>query len=90
MLRKGDKTPFTIRTVLVMLVVYISLMLAATWCVQQIYCKSIDTNEIWNDIRSDLRNCRTIAVDSAAYEVGFNQAQALAVARYHKYRLYRQ
>ena len=90
MLRKGDKTPFTIRTVLVMLVVYISLMLAATWCVQQIYCKSIDTNEIWNDIRSDLRNCRTTAVDSAAYEDGFNQAQALAVARYHKYRLYRQ
>ena len=90
MLRKGDKTPFTIRTILVMLAVYLCLMLAATWCVKESFESGIDANEIWEDIRSDLKSCRSAAVDSAAYKDGFNQAQALAVLRYHRYRLFKQ
>ena len=49
MLRKGDKTPFTIRTILVMLAVYLCLMLAATWCVKESFESGIDANEIWEE-----------------------------------------
>ena len=37
MLRKGDKAPFIIPTIIVMAAVYLSLMLAATWCMQAVF-----------------------------------------------------
>lgn len=44
MLRKGDKAPFIIRTILIMLAVYLSLMLAATWCMQAVFEVGADIN----------------------------------------------
>ena len=54
MLRKGDKTPFIIRTLLVMSAVYLSLMLAATWCVQALFDTGVDINP-WLDAFSKLK-----------------------------------
>ena len=54
MLRKGDKTPFIIRTILVMSAVYLSLMLAATWCVQAVFDTGVDINP-WLDAFSKLK-----------------------------------
>ena len=54
MLRKGDKTPFTIRTILVMSAVYLGLMLAATWCVQTIF-ESDNNIHPWIDTISNLK-----------------------------------
>ena len=44
MLRKGDKAPFIVRTIIVMVTVYLSLMLAATWCVQAVFGAESDIN----------------------------------------------
>lgn len=61
MLRKGDKTPFVIRTMLVMLAVYISLMLAATWCVQAVFETGNDIDP-WIDAIANLKTFYVISL----------------------------
>jgi len=61
MLRKGDKTPFVIRTILVMLAVYISLMLAATWCVQAVFETGNDIDP-WIDAITNLKTFYVISL----------------------------
>ena len=61
MLRKGDKTPFVIRTILVMLAVYISLMLAATWCVQAVFETGNDIDP-WIDAIANLKTFYVISL----------------------------
>ena len=61
MLRKGDKTPFVIRTILVMLAVYISLMLAATWCVQAVFETGNDIDP-WIDAITNLKTFYVVSL----------------------------
>ena len=61
MLRKGDKTPFTVRTILVMTAVYLSLMLAATWCVQSVF-ESGSNIHPWIDTISSLKTLYVLSL----------------------------
>ena len=54
MLRKGDKAPFIARTILVMTAVYLSLMLAVTWCVKTALKTGNEAGQ-WTDTIADLK-----------------------------------
>ncbi len=54
MLRKGDRAPFIVRTILVMTAVYFSLMLAATWCVKTVLRSGGGAGQ-WTDTIASLK-----------------------------------
>ena len=87
MSRNSRKASLTVKTAVVMLVMYISVMLTATWFVQN---QAFNIHEAGNtdEILSDLKTCRTVEPESAAYVDGFNQAEAFRLMRYHQYKIF--
>ena len=80
--------PLAAKTIALMLGLYMILVFAATWALR--YPLLQDYHEICNydEIQSDLKSCRTVEPDSAAYVDGFNQAEAFRLMRYYRYQLY--
>ena len=80
--------PLAAKTIALMLVLYLILVFAATWALR--YPLLQDYHEVCNydEIQSDLKSCRTVEPDSAAYVDGFNQAEAFRLMRYYRYQLY--
>jgi len=80
--------PLAAKTIALMLVLYLILVFAATWALR--YPLLQDYHEVCNydEIQSDLKSCRTVEPDSAAYVYGFNQAEAFRLMRYYRYQLY--
>lgn len=80
--------PLAAKTIALMLGLYLILVFAATWALR--YPLLQDYHEVCNydEIQSDLKSCRTVEPDSAAYVDGFNQAEAFRLMRYYRYQLY--
>ena len=80
--------PLAAKTIALMLALFLILVFAATWALR--YPLLQDYHEVCNydEIQSDLKSCRTVEPDSAAYVDGFNQAEAFRLMRYYRYQLY--
>lgn len=61
MMRKGDKAPFIVRTILVMTAVYLSLMLAVTWCVKTALKTGNEAGQ-WTDTIAGLKVLYVLAL----------------------------
>jgi|GEM_PF-2548816 len=85
--RRGDSAPFTIRTIAVIIIIYLLAAAGATWCVSNSYWEQMqkDVRARSEEIAWQLRVCAFTETDSKAYEDGINTALAAAILRYEKY-----
>ena len=80
--------PLAAKTAALMLALYLVLIFAATWAFRYPLLQNYHEVCNYDEILSDLKTCRTVEPDSAAYVDGFNQAEAFRLMRYYRYQLY--
>jgi hypothetical protein len=80
--------PLAAKTAAMMMALYLVLIFAATWAFKYPLLQNYHEVCNYDEILSDLKTCRTVEPDSAAYVDGFNQAEAFRLIRYYRYQLY--
>ena len=80
--------PLAAKTAAMMMALYLVLIFAATWAFKYPLLQNYHEVCNYDEILSDLKTCRTVEPDSAAYVDGFNQAEAFRLMRYYRYQLY--
>ena len=85
--RKSVKFPFAVRTVAVMIAVWLLICFAITFVTAGQHLESIQkqTDTMAEYLKQDLRECAGSNKDSVDYKDGLNVAEANAVLRYYRF-----